>query len=105
MPQSHIVVIRARSYARCPIVTRPAHLEINHILGMGVFELKDYTGTFFEVLSCLDDGTRFSHAWNARVGDTIGPPSSSRGLKAFCDRWAGRAGWHKHIRSMRPRSS
>lgn len=47
--------------------------DINHIVVIDMFELKDHTGSFYEVLNCPDYGTMFHQTWIAHVGDTTGP--------------------------------
>lgn len=111
-PQEYMDAPRSYPCDSCAIVRKmplghnvspPRLYECNHSVGVDVLELRDRTGSFYDVLNCFDHGAMFNQAWVVSVGDTTGTPPLV--LQAVCRRVArmGPTGRVVQTHCLRPR--
>jgi hypothetical protein len=75
----------------------PRPYEFNHEIGIDVVEVKDITGTVYDILNIGDYGTTFEQAFIVREARTNGTPSSQSCLEAFVNGWVRPFGWPKLV--------
>ena len=78
-------------------VSMPRPYEFNHEIGIDVVEVKDITGTVYDILNIVDYGTTFEQAFIVREARTNGTPSSQSCLEAFVNGWVRPFGWPKLV--------
>ena len=87
--------------ARSNKVAMPKPYTFNHEVGIDVLEVKDVTGTTYDILNVVDYGTTFEQAFIVREADTNGVPSSMSCLEAFEKGWVRPFGWPKFVAADR----
>ena len=83
--------------ARSSKVSMPKPYTFNHEVGIDVLEVKDASGTFYDILNVVDYGTTFEQAFIVRSADVNGVPSSSACLDAFEKGWVRPYGWPRFV--------
>ena len=78
-------------------VAKPKPYTFNHEVGVDVFEVHDASGTTYAILSVVDYGTSYDHAWIVRIGETTGQPKSAACMRAFVNGWVRWCGWPRYI--------
>ena len=109
-PKEYIDAARAHKCDVCESTKPPARTNktalpkpytFNHELGVDVLEIKDASGTFFDILNVVDYGTTFEQAFIVREAETNGVPSSASCLEAFEQGWVKPFGWPKFVAADR----